>query len=83
MKFTSSSPGQQQGCQSLLKLTFSLWLWPGLPLAQLTMGRGATLRSGYCGRKVFISDLDSGQPTFVDGEVLAPGLSGLCTPDRF
>jgi anti-anti-sigma regulatory factor len=26
------------------------------------------------GRKVFVSDLDSGRPTFVNGEVLAPGL---------
>jgi anti-anti-sigma regulatory factor len=26
------------------------------------------------GRKVFVSDLDSGHPTFVNGEVLAPGL---------
>ncbi len=26
------------------------------------------------GRKVFVTDLDSGQPTFVNGEVLAPGI---------
>jgi anti-anti-sigma regulatory factor len=26
------------------------------------------------GRKVFVSDLDSGRPTFVNGEVLAPGV---------
>lgn len=26
------------------------------------------------GRKVFISDLDSGEPTFVNGEILTPGL---------
>jgi len=26
------------------------------------------------GRKVFITDLDSGQPTFVNGELLAPGI---------
>jgi len=74
--FLIVAKGKKQGMP--IPIEIDLFLIGSGPVCQLR-AEHESIGEQHCalvtrGRKVFVTDLDSGQPSFVNGEVLAPGI---------
>ncbi len=80
--FLIVAKGKKQGMP--IPVEIDLFLIGGGPVCQLRAAH-EDIGEQHCaivtrGRKVFVSDLDSGHPTFVNGEVLTPGVEWPLRP---